>query len=803
MYLLKYFRCIFLVLVSCVVYAVAVNGQDSGQNLYYQIKLFQLNGGIAEVSNLILKKDRVEMTFNGTFYFQSPISGQTTGAVFIGNGTMKSDVPPSYFEKDNVKRLLGTELIESNFKTAVLRFTDDTMSVIGAARKDGNSTQDAQKTATEFSAKFLKETGANIAARLATSILNKENPGFFSATFDGGKLDRFTFLLDYQCRIPTDSFSVNGGEKGLIFSYKNSLFANDIWMAFYSAKEYEEKSVAYSDVNDIVDITHYDLNLDLTNPNKNLGLKAIISMKTLSSNVVSIPFRIGESLGERDNVRLKNQMRIKQVRLNSENLSFFQEDWEGGFTVVLPKRVEKNTDIKLEIELSGDFMRSPYVRDETGGGVENLYYPTSNESWYPRHGYLDRATYDFTFLHKKNLKIASVGTRLSEERSTENNDFFVTKYVMKYPVSLATFALAPFERHVQQIKWDKGDKPINLEFSSLPGDFLRIKEDFILAELDNSVRFFHALFGQYPYDTFSAAYHPYGFGQGFPSLLMIPRSDTSSKFTFAFLSHEVAHQWWGNIVAWRSYRDQWLSEGFAEYSGLLYTAFRENPKAATELLHRYRDSLSKPPSTTTGIGKGKLADIGPLILGHRLDSSKSLGTYSTLIYSKGALVLRMFHFLLSDPVTGDDKPFFAMMNDFVEKYRNSVASTDDFRKVANTHFINSPIAKKYGLKNLDLFFNEWVYRTDFPSYQINYSVQPQPDGKFNVVGNVLQSNVHDDFFMPLPITFIFNDGKSASGTIPALGQNTPFKITLPINPVKVEIDKGEWILAEKIEVKKQ
>ena len=40
------------------------------------------------------------------------------------------------------------------------------------------------------------------------------------------------------------------------------------------------------------------------------------------------------------------------------------------------------------------------------------------------------------------------------------------------------------------------------------------------------------------------------------------------------MSHETAHQWWGNIVAWRSYRDQWLSEGFAEYSGVLYTAIR-------------------------------------------------------------------------------------------------------------------------------------------------------------------------------------------------------------------------------------
>ena len=43
---------------------------------------------------------------------------------------------------------------------------------------------------------------------------------------------------------------------------------------------------------------------------------------------------------------------------------------------------------------------------------------------------------------------------------------------------------------------------------------------------------------------------------------------------YSFFAHETAHQWWGHIVLWRSYRDQWLSEGFAEYSGLLYAAKR-------------------------------------------------------------------------------------------------------------------------------------------------------------------------------------------------------------------------------------
>jgi aminopeptidase N len=144
---------------------------------------------------------------------------------------------------------------------------------------------------------------------------------------------------------------------------------------------------------------------------------------------------------------------------------------------------------------------------------------------------------------------------------------------MENPVALVTFARGPFERH--KPTWDRGADPTPLEFNSLPGSVRAIKEDFIVAELDNSLRYFSAIFGKYPYPIFGAAFHPFDFGQGFPTMLMIPATDRASKYTHAFIAHETAHQWWGNIVAWRCCRDQWLSEGFAEYSGLLFTAFRD------------------------------------------------------------------------------------------------------------------------------------------------------------------------------------------------------------------------------------
>lgn len=775
----------------------SVLGQESpsskDKEIYNQLKAFSLNGGAVEVKGVVLQRVRAQITLDGVVYLSEPVNGMITGGVFIGDGKFVAETPPNDFEKDNIKRLLGTEVIDSDFKTAVFRFTDDTAAQLGQA-KPGPANERAQKLARETDERTLRETGANLAARLAISMLNAEKPGFFFASFEGGKRGRFSMVLDHQNRIPVANFDINAGEKGLIWSYNSDVYSPEVWLAFYSQEDYQRGMVQYSDANDQIDIRSYRMDVDLRDHKARVKLNTRLEAEPIQPNVRAISFRIGENLGEYENQRLKKQMRVLSVRRGGVELPAVQENWEAGFTVFLPDSLKAREKLELDLALEGDFMRD----SET---VENCHYPRSNESWFPRHGYLDRATFDLTFRHPKRLHVASVGARTSEEVDPEDKDALVTKYQMVEPVALVTFALGPFQRHNDSIKWEKGGAPTPLEFNSLPGGYLAIKEDFILAELNNAVRYFTVLFGNYPYPAFGAAFHPYAFGQGFPSLLMIPPTDRASKFTYRFIAHETAHQWWGNIVAWRSYRDQWLSEGFAEYSGILYTGLRDSPGAKNELLGRLRTSLKDPPYTLTGMGKGRLVDVGPIILGHRLSTSKTLGAYQALIYNKGALVLRMLHFMLSDPATGEGQAFFNMMTDFVERYRNKTASSDDFRSVVNEHFAKSPIARKYGMTNLNWLFYQAVYKTELPSYEMQYKIEDQGDGKVIVSGTITQENAPDDWVMVLPVKFAFGEKQQAMGTVMVQGASSPFQIRLPMRPKKVELDPDRWILAERISTK--
>jgi hypothetical protein len=155
----------------------------------------------------------------GTIYFPSPVVGKVRSAVFIGSGKLQATPPPIAFEQENVRRLLKADDVSSDFKSAVLRFTDDTASELLSQGflQGGAVSEQAGHLAAELEPRLRKETGMNISARQLESILNQETPGVFLVELDGGKRGRFTYLFDPQSRIPVSSFGINAGEKGLIF----------------------------------------------------------------------------------------------------------------------------------------------------------------------------------------------------------------------------------------------------------------------------------------------------------------------------------------------------------------------------------------------------------------------------------------------------------------------------------------------------------------------------------------------------------------------------------------------------------
>lgn len=779
-------------------FAVAARGDErqtpgKGAVVYGQLKAFALGFRSVRAENLVLKRDRVTLTFrDGILYFPAPIEGKVRGAVFLGTGSFQAVAPPNEFELNNVRRLLKADEVASDFKTAVLRFTDDTYSVLAERSQQGSAPPPAAvKLAAELDGRVLEETGANLSARQMVSILNGESPGLFFGEFDGGRRGRFALLLDAQSRIPVANFGINAGERGLIYAFDRGISAPDVWMAFHGDEEYQQGTARYADADDLISVPRYDMDVDVTEPKKMLSLTARLECVSRSDHLTAIPWVVGEDLDYYEDQRRKKQLHVISARAaDGSAIEWTQEPWEGGFTLVLPTPVEKGQKFTLEISVTGEFM----FQAEMGG----VFFPLRSTTWYPRHGYLRRSVYDVQFRHRKKDVVASIGTVIRDEQVPNAKDVRLTEFRLDQPIALTSFSLGDYEIHKDVAKMSNG-RSLPIEFYSMPGSRAAIKEDFILAELSNSVRYFSSLFGEYPYPVFRGVFHPFGYGQGFPTTLMIPGTDRANARTYQFIAHETSHQWWGDTVLWRSYRDQWLSEGFAEYSGMLYTQMRDKTSSEKELIERGRDSLKNPPQNLTGIGKGRLADVGPLVMGHRLSTRETGGAYTALIYSKGGLVLRMLHFLFTDPQTGDGKPFFDMMADFVRQHANGAASTDDFFAVANAHVGQTALARKFGYGDLNWFYRQWVLQTYLPTYRLTYELEDQADGSVMLKGTLTQDGIPDTehWFMPLPLRITFSKETSGIASIAVLGKESPVRLKLPRRPQKVELDPQLWVLSEK------
>ena len=295
-------------------------------------------------------------------------------------------------------------------------------------------------------------------------------------------------------------------------------------------------------------------------------------------------------------------------------------------------------------------------------------------------------------------------------------------------------------------------------------------------------------FGRAPYENVEITEQPnFSFGQSWPNLVYLPISayidstqrwmlfgQIDAKFT-GFVQevtpHEVAHQWFGHSVGWASYHDQWLSEGFADFAAGLFLQQAVGPKWQKDYLDYWERQRTRIlEKNNYGVSPN---DAGPLWLGLRLESPRTAHAYQGITYSKGAYVLQMLRSLMYNDqgATGTrDQAFIDMMHDFMESHRDSLASTESFKAIAEKHMTKQMDLQKNG--RLDWFFREWVYGTEVPRYQLKYDVQPGEGGNVKVHVEITQSEVGQNFAMFVPVYGDFGKGMVRLGQVGIAGNAT-------------------------------
>lgn len=779
----------FLLFIHLALMAISF-GQNNEQiaELYDQIKNVSLDEEkVAEVEGIVLIRDAATFCLNqGKICLLKSIQGKVTGAVFVGEGVFEFS-PPTEIERYQLKKFTKQETLREEFKELYLTFSDTTgielESKLNFSR--GEVPGKFKSIKNNCPKRLLEKTDRNLWYRILTDIVADSmfrvshpdrSDGFFYADVETKNLGRLFFTFDpKEVEEVTLEKSIGrffGGGYDLVCSFHRK---DD-----YMRNANLENTPIPHENKDQIKVTHYKMEVEI---DEKEWLSAVVEMdyESLVGGIRLINFALLDSLAH-------NMYEI--IDEEGKTIAFRWEEKQLIRAIILPEPTKAGKKGKLIFKYSGKAIEQNWYGD---------FFIRTNVYWYPRFSYMQRSTYDLTFKCPKRCKFVSIGEKVDEW--IEGN-YLCTRWVEDFPVDVASFNYGDFD--IYELKLE-GIPPVSVyyledshrkytaDYDTLAGKYARADilllgsktKENIGADIANSLNLFQKIYGKYPFSKLAATEIPAFYGQGLPTLLYLSWRTYQTDKEFvpeSFRAHEVSHQWWGHIVGWETYHDQWLSEGFAEYSGAWYAqlSLKNNKRFFKEIEGWQKDILGK------GYADSKGAEAGPLWLGYRLSSSKS-SDYATLVYEKGAYVLHMLRNMMMNYNTKSDDRFIGMMRDFVRTYYGKEASTEDFKQIVEKHIG----------QDMEWFFDQWVYGVEIPTYNFSYAIEKTPEGKYVVTCDIEQENVSKNFKMQVPVLLDFGHDQYAILRIWIDKPRGKYQLPkAPLKPKKVILNPYHAVLCE-------
>jgi peptidase M1-like protein len=732
-------------ILSVVSAARAQSGANSNP-AYQALRNLTLGNEAVDVSNLDLKRDAATFHLrSGTVCFVAPVQDKITGAVFTGDGTLVLSPPAS--EQGMLKLLTKENEFSENFTQLVLRFTDSTYEEIkksGAAPTtpcDPSLLKESQHTTRTR----LRE---NLEERILQDVLSDNPSGLFEAFVHGKRYSDKELLA-------IEPFS--GVDQIKFITYDDNKSGR--WASFPLSIPPKKGASGMP-----IRIEHQEIDTTIEG-NGNLSGKTTTAFVSRHNGLRVVPLDLLPTL------------RVEGVTAEGQPLSFIQEDKneDAGFAVILSKPLAAGDTYKVTTTYSG----KGAVSNEGSGN----YYPMSRENWFPNNPQAfggEFTTYDLTFRIPKGMKMAATGELVSESNDGNQN---VTIWRSEGPQTEAGFSFGTFK--VEEAKLTQPEYDIQSLANRESPDWVKQIQQLpqahfmgtmdttslnkkALAEGEIAVQVYNEYFGPSLFKHLEITQQTAcNYGQSWPGLVWIPTCyyfDNTVRHVLGIQEgdrgywrvvtpHEVAHQWWGHTVAFNSYRDEWMSEGFADASAAIYMeAIEKDPQKVLTFWNDERELLLQ--RNVEGV---RAIDAGSLTMGYRTSNSRTgFDVTRRLIYPKGAYVLHMIRMMLRNNRTGDDD-FKNLMHDFVKTYSGRIATTEDFKTIVERHMTREMDLD--GNHKMDWFFNEYVYGTQLPSYKTESTFDTDSNGDAVMNLKVTQSGVDGNFKMAVPVYIEGADGK--------------------------------------------
>ncbi len=383
--------------------------------------------------------------------------------------------------------------------------------------------------------------------------------------------------------------------------------------------------------------------------------------------------------------------------------------------------------------------------------IWSLSEPFGARTWWPckdlPEDKADSVTIRYTV--PSGMITASNGTR---RQATDNGITAVSRWGESYPIASYLVSIASYP-YTQTLDWYKRtpSDSMRIEFYNYPETAPSVAG--VQAKVKDMIAAFATRYGPYPFFADKYGHAQFNFGGG-----MEHQTCTSiGAFNEYIVAHELAHQWWGDLVTCRDFHHIWLNEGFATYGEALWAESQGG-------LAAYHQDLAF----------NKFYGPGTVWVPDDQNSNRVFDSY--LSYDKGSWVLHMLRRVLGDAV------FFSALQHYGGTFAYGTATTEDFQ--AECEAISG--------RDLDKFFHQWVYAERYPVYHVDWTAAPAAGG-YDVTMTLEQRQVGNLFTMPVDVRIQTVAG-SRDFVVPDSLASQTFVLNVDAQPLSLSFDPDDWIL---------
>jgi len=810
----------------------------SAEDLFLQLGSVGLDASrVYRARDVSLDRAAFHITLDdGVIGFTSDVNGRVTGAFFEGEGEILL-TPPNQVERASMMLQTGAAILEERFSGAYFRFNDDTFAELKPLLTATDEVQDFVSRWDPAARNLAASDALRVFMTFARFLpmATDEAPGvaeparsddrFLHARLQGETKGTFDVYFDSDA--PEQVWAAQARSLEGVNYY-------DVWTSFSFLPKEKRSDPATSIASEegrasSIDVPDCKVRAEI-NPPTTIQAEAVLELQVRAGGQRAVLFELARNLV------------IKQVEADGQPVEFIHNpSIEGSqlsrrgndlVAVVFARPTRAGQKIKLRFVYGGE------VLSEAGPG---LLYVGARGTWYPNRGF-GMSNFDLEFRYPAGWNLVATGKRVETSLSDETRSApgaektgeQVSRWISERPIPFAGFNLGKYHRAVAHARGvtveaygtaglERGfpqtqamiAPPVRGIGGAAPPVIISPAEpsparntQMVAAVAARALEFYSRRFGPYPFSELALTQMPGNVSQGWPGLVFLSsfsflteeeeselHMSTVEKILIGgIVAHETAHQWWGDLVTWSDYRDQWISEGLANYSSMMLLEAAD-PRAFHLVMEKYRDDLLEKNKS------GLLMQDGPVTLGQRLSCSQFPQGYTAISYGRGTWLFHMLRSMMRDAEPGrnvegnepENEPFMRALRRIRERYQGKSMTSREMLQVFQEDL--PPSLSYEGRKSLEWFYDGWMNGTAIPRFELrNVKYADKPTGTI-VSGTILQKDAPKDLVTPVPLYAAHNGRVMFLVRIFADGPETPFHLTAPAATRKIVIDPEQTLLA--------